>query len=131
MRSDIQVKRVYEVSFQNDGARFLVDRVWPRGIKKEAADLTAWLREVAPSTALRKWFGHDPEKWPEFQRRYTAELAKNAEAWAPLLDAARRGKITLLFGARDTEHNNAVALKNFLENRLKAGRSQRHRATAQ
>lgn len=123
MRSDIQIKRVYETSSATDGARFLVDRVWPRGIKKEAAGLTAWLREVAPSTALRKWFGHDPKKWPEFQKRYTSELEKNPGAWAPLLDAARRGKITLLFGARDTEHNNAVGLKDFLESRLKARRA--------
>ena len=112
------IERAYASTKQNEGKRFLVDHLWPRGMKKENLKIESWLKEVAPSDALRKWFGHDPEKWKEFQKRYFAELKKKAEAWQPLLDAARKGDITLVFGARDTEHNNAVALKSFLEKKL-------------
>ena len=111
----IHTRRVYEPPSPNDGARFLVDRLWPRGVRKEKLALTGWLKGVAPGDALRKWFKHDPAKWPEFQRRYFAELKKNSAAWQPLSEAARRGDVTLLFGAKDEAHNNAVALKNFLE----------------
>ena len=114
----IQLKRAYDLPSADDGARFLVDRLWPRGVRKEALEIVAWLRNVAPSTELRKWFGHDPEKWPEFQQRYRAELADNADAWQPLLDAARAGTVTLVYGAKDTEHNDAVVLKALLEERL-------------
>ncbi len=93
--------------------------MWPRGIKKEDLHLDAWLRDVAPSNELRKWFGHDPAKWDEFRRRYAAELDANPTAWQPLLDAARQGDVTLLFGARDAEHNQAVALQECLEKQLK------------
>jgi len=93
----------------------LVDRLWPRGIKKEKLRLTGWLKELAPTDSLRKWFNHEPAKWPEFQRRYFAQLEKNQMAWKPLLEAVRKGRVTLLFGAKDPEHNNAVALKTFLE----------------
>jgi uncharacterized protein YeaO (DUF488 family) len=118
----IRVKRVYEPVAASDGARFLVDHLWPRGLKKDAVKVDGWLRDVAPSTSLRKWFGHEPAKWNEFQRRYFAELEDKPEAWQPLLKAARQGDVTLVFSARDTEHNNAVALKMFLEKRLKVGR---------
>lgn len=116
----IRVKRVYEPATPEDGQRFLVDRLWPRGLKKEAVHLAGWLKDVAPSDELRRWFGHDPAKWEEFQRRYFAELESRPEAWRPLLEAARRGTVTLLFAARDDRHNNAVALKAFLEARLPA-----------
>lgn len=114
----IKVKRVYASPAPDDGQRFLVDRLWPRGVKKEALQLDGWLKDVAPSDALRKWFGHDPAKWEEFQERYFAELEAKPEAWRPLLEAARQGTVTLLFSARDEAHNNAVALKAFLEARL-------------
>ncbi len=114
----IQTKRVYDHPSPDGTRRFLVDRVWPRGIKKEELHLDAWLRDVAPSNELRKWFGHDPAKWEEFRRRYAAELDTEPTAWQPLLDAARQGEVTLLYGARDTEHNQAVALKEYLEKHL-------------
>lgn len=115
----IRVKRVYEPAASRDGARFLVDRLWPRGVRKEGLRLTGWLKEIAPSAGLRNWFGHDPERWNEFRRRYGSELDRHPEAWRPLLDAAQKGTVTLLFAARDQEHNNAVALKSYLEDKLK------------
>ena len=117
----IQAKRVYDVAGSRDGVRFLVDRIWPRGVKKQDLYLQAWFKDVAPSDELRRWFGHDPAKWDEFRRRYFAELDRNQEAWCPLLEAARKGSIALLYGARDTEHNNAIALKDYLEHALKTG----------
>jgi len=111
----IHVKRVYDPPDAKDGARFLVERLWPRGIKKEALQMQDWLKDVAPSGELRRWFSHDPAKWREFQRRYFKELDGNREAWQPLLQAVRRRNVTLLYSARDTEHNNAVALKEYLE----------------
>lgn len=115
----LKTKRAYDPPEPSDGTRFLVDRLWPRGMKKEALEMKAWLKDVAPSPALRKWFAHDPAKWQEFQQRYRAELASNPEAWHPILDAAKEGNVTLLYSARDTEHNSAVLLKAFLEERLK------------
>jgi uncharacterized protein YeaO (DUF488 family) len=115
----IQVKRVYEPAAASDGARFLVDRLWPRGVKKEALKFEGWLRDVAPSDQLREWFNHDTARWDEFQRRYFAELDEKRDVLQPLLKAGRGGKVTLLFGARDTEHNNAVALKEYLTRRRK------------
>lgn len=117
----IQIKRVYETTVKADGQRFLVERLWPRGIKKEALPLTSWCKEVAPSHELRKWFNHDPAKWEEFQRRYQVELDAKPEAGQPLLEAAKAGNLTLLFSTHDTEHNNAVVLKDFLAERLKTG----------
>jgi uncharacterized protein YeaO (DUF488 family)/ferredoxin len=114
----IRIKRVYDPHEPDDGHRFLVDRLWPRGIKKESLSLDGWLKEMAPSTVLRNWFGHDPAKWEEFCRRYTVELEANSKAWRPLLETARTQTITLLFGAHDMECNNAVALRSFLEARL-------------
>ncbi len=113
--SGIQVKRAYDPPSRDDGSRILVDRLWPRGLTREKLRLTHWLKDIAPSDTLRKWFNHDPAKWKEFQGRYFAELKKNPEALEPLLDAKRNGTVTLLFGAKDTEHNNAIALKDFLE----------------
>jgi uncharacterized protein YeaO (DUF488 family) len=110
----IQTKRAYEPPEAGDGKRFLVDRLWPRGTRKENLRLDGWLKEIAPSDALRKWFNHDPAKWKEFQRRYFAEL-KHSGAWKPLAESAKKSKVTLLFGAKDVEHNNAVALKTFLQ----------------
>src|SRR5215471_14127904 len=97
----ILVKRIYEPPLKSDGARLLVERLWPRGVKKEAARLDAWLREAAPSTALRQWFNHDPAKWAEFQRRYRAELNRHPEVWEPILERAQQGPVTLLFSSRD------------------------------
>lgn len=114
----IAVKRVYETPERVDGMRVLVDRVWPRGLSKNKAHIGRWLKDVAPSTTLRKWFGHDLERWPEFRRRYFRELDSRPEPVAELRALARRGRVTLLFGARDTEHNNAMALKQYLLRRF-------------
>jgi len=111
----IRLKRVYEPATTEDGQRFLVERLWPRGLKKEALKAEAWLKDVAPSDDLRRWFSHDPAKWSEFRRRYFAELDRDPAVAAPLLKAARQGTVTLLYSAHDTEHNNAVALKDYLE----------------
>lgn len=113
----LKIKRVYETATDDDGRRFLVERLWPRGMKKEALKMDAWLKEVAPSNDLRRWFGHDPAKWDEFQQRYRAELAGNPAAWTPIMQALQEGDVTLLYSAHDTEHNNARALQAFLEQR--------------
>lgn len=113
----IRIKRAYEPRARNDGRRILVERLWPRGMKKEALEADAWLKEVAPSTALRKWFGHRVERWNEFRRRYMKELNANPDAWAPLLEASRRGTVTLLYSAHDLEHNGAVVLSEYLGER--------------
>lgn len=113
----IAVKRAYEAPAAKDGCRILVDRVWPRGVAKEDLHLDGWYRELAPSTQLRKWFGHDPERWPEFQKRYAAEL-RSAELRDRLKELAargKRGKVTLVYGARDEEHNQAVVLRDYLK----------------
>jgi uncharacterized protein YeaO (DUF488 family) len=115
MKHAFLMKRVYDGLSSGDGARFLVDRMWPRGIKKSALSSVTWLRDVAPSAPLRKWFAHDPAKWPEFQKRYQAELQKNSTACKPLLEAIQKGDVTLLFAAKDQEINNATVLKKFLE----------------
>lgn len=114
----IKLKRVYDPPADDDGARFLVERLWPRGVKKARVKLDGWLKDVAPSADLRKWFGHDPKKWPEFRRRYLAELRAHPAAWRSLLASARRGRITFVYAAHDVEHNGAVALKAFLDRRL-------------
>jgi uncharacterized protein YeaO (DUF488 family) len=115
----IKIKRVYDDPAKSDGPRFLVDHLWPRGLKKDAVKVKSWIKDVSPSNALRKWFGHDPAKWKQFQRRYFSELDRKPESWQPLMEAAKDNDITLVFGARDTEHNNALALKAYLESRLK------------
>jgi len=117
----IQIKRAYDKPSRADGERFLVDRLWPRGVAKAALDVAAWLKNAAPSTALRDWYGHDPAKWNEFRKRYFAELRANPEAWEPLLRAARKKTITLVYSSRETEINNAAALAEFLDAKLKRG----------
>ncbi len=115
----LRLQRVYGDQVDNEGERYLVERLWPRGIKKEDLPMKAWLKDVAPSTELRRWFGHDPAKWVEFQHRYRAELDKNPKAWQPLVEASKRGLVTLLYSSHDTEHNNAVVLKSYLEEQMK------------
>jgi uncharacterized protein YeaO (DUF488 family) len=115
----IQLKRAYDKGAPEDGRRFLVERLWPRGVKKTDLPLDGWLKDVAPSDALRRWFSHDPAKWNEFQRRYCTELDSRPEASAPILEAARAGRVTLVYSSRDAEHNNAVALKTYLEGRVR------------
>jgi uncharacterized protein YeaO (DUF488 family) len=114
MSRSVRVKRIYEAIDTDDGLRVLVDRMWPRGIARERAALDAWMPEVAPSTELRKWFAHDPERWPEFQARYQAELVNNP-CIAELAAIAARETLTLLYSARDTNHNQAVALAGILD----------------
>ncbi|WP_433965672.1 DUF488 domain-containing protein [Tunturiibacter gelidiferens] len=109
-----ELKRVYEEAAPEDGARILVDRLWPRGLSKEKARVDLWLKEIAPSDELRRWFAHDPAKWPEFKARYKRELKHNAVQLALLRRATGRGRSTLLYGARDTEHNEAVVLQELL-----------------
>jgi uncharacterized protein YeaO (DUF488 family) len=113
----VYLKRAYEPSAPGDGQRFLVERLWPRGVRRAELRLDAWLKEVAPSPELRRWFSHDPAKWSGFKRRYFDELRGREAALAPLREAARRGAITLVYGARDTEHNAAVALREYLARR--------------
>lgn len=114
----IAVKRAYQPSSRNDGYRILVDRIWPRGVAKDNLRLDAWLKDVAPSAELRRWFDHAPEKWDRFKARYFQELEQEPEGLATLLERARTGNVTLIFGAKDEAHNNAVVLKAFLETRL-------------
>lgn len=115
----IRVKRAYLPAEAGDGLRVLVDRLWPRGVRKEKARLDRWAKELAPRDALRKWFGHDPGRWPGFKRRYSRQLGAQREALKPLLAAARKGTVTLVFGAKDEGRNNAVMLKACLEGLLK------------
>ena len=115
----IAVKRAYEPASPRDGTRFLVERLWPRGVRKEALRVKAWLKDASPTTALRQWFAHDPAKWDEFRRRYRRELDAAPDAWQPIVAAARRGRVTLVYSAHDTEHNNAVALQQYVEERLR------------
>jgi len=110
----LRIKRAYEPAAPEDGSRFLVDRLWPRGVKKEALVLTAWLKNAAPSDALRRWFGHDPERWAEFRRRYRAELKSQPKVLQPLRDALARGVVTLVYAAHDEAHNQAVVLREYL-----------------
>lgn len=116
----IALKRVYDAAAPGDGKRYLVERLWPRGIRKESLRIEGWLKDVAPSTELRQWFSHDPAKWTQFRRRYFRELDAHPQAWEPILDAMHGKKVTLIYSAHDTEHNNAVALMDYLEK--KAGR---------
>jgi uncharacterized protein YeaO (DUF488 family) len=113
----LRIKRVYDPPESGDGARFLVERLWPRGIRKDALPMTGWLKEVAPSDGLRRWFGHDPARWDAFRRRYFEELDGHPEAWRPIREAAALGPVTLLFSARDRAHNSAVALAEYLSGR--------------
>jgi uncharacterized protein YeaO (DUF488 family) len=114
----IRIKRVYEPAEPTDGRRILVDRLWPRGIGKGELKLDSWHRDVAPSNQLRKWFGHDPTKREEFKRRYFAELDSNSAAWSTLAELARNGNVTLLYSARDEEHNNAEVLRDYIQSKI-------------
>jgi uncharacterized protein YeaO (DUF488 family) len=108
------IKRVYEPAASDDGLRVLIDRLWPRGLDKEKAAVDLWLKEIAPSPELRKWFGHDPEKWVEFQRRYRAELNERGKEIDLLRERGGKGRATLLYGAKDEQHNHAIVLRDFL-----------------
>ena len=114
----VTLKRAYEPAATSDGTRYLIERLWPRGVKKTALRIDAWLKDVAPSTKLRQWFNHDPRKWPEFQRRYRQELSSNPDGLGVVLGAARKGKVTLVYSSRDSAHNCAVALKKYLDKKL-------------
>lgn len=126
----VQVKRIYEPAAANDGKRILVDRLWPRGLSKETAHYDLWVKDVAPSDALRHWFNHIPERWEEFKVRYFAELAQIPDTWQPIAAAIEESDVTLLFSAHDAEHNNAVALAEFLhlhaKHRTKGVKTARH-----
>jgi uncharacterized protein YeaO (DUF488 family) len=115
----IQIKRTYEAPARADGRRILVERLWPRGMKKESLAADAWMKDVAPSTQLRKWFGHRVERWEEFRRRYRAELDANPAAWKPILESATPDTVTLLYSAHDTVHNGAVVLREYLQGATK------------
>jgi uncharacterized protein YeaO (DUF488 family) len=119
------LKRAYDRASPADGTRFLVERLWPRGVAKAELRLDAWLKDAGPSTALRKWFSHDPAKWTEFRRRYFRELDSRPEAWQPIASAARRGTVTLIYSSHDTEHNNAVALQEYVQGKLIGSGSRR------
>jgi uncharacterized protein YeaO (DUF488 family) len=115
----IWVRRAYEAPTRNDGVRVLVDRVWPRGVSREELEIDEWIRDLAPSTRLRQWFDHDPARWEEFQRRYFQELRGKEGPLRGLLERIQRGRVTLVYGARDPDYNNAVALRAFLEKRIR------------
>jgi len=119
----LQLKRVYEPPSPTDGYRVLVDRLWPRGVSKDGAAIDEWMKEIAPSTELRQWFAHDPAKWPEFRRRFKAELRGREDMLRKLTSMASRGRVTLVFGARDEAHNDAVVLASVVRARM---RRQRH-----
>jgi uncharacterized protein YeaO (DUF488 family) len=110
----IEIKRIYEVPEKTDGFRILIDRLWPRGIKKEDAAIDLWIKEIAPSNTLRKWFNHETEKWPEFQKRYAQELEDKQDLIDEIKEKAKTEKVTLLFGSKEVGHNNAVALLNII-----------------
>jgi uncharacterized protein YeaO (DUF488 family) len=126
----VKLKRVYDPVSRTDGTRFLVERLWPRGLSKEKLHLTAWLKEVGPSTELRKWFDHDPLKWARFRTRYFRELDSQPESWRPILTASRRGMVTLVYSSHDEEHNNAVALKEYLLAKRRPSSASRRPAAA-
>lgn len=115
----IEVKRVYEAADEEDGFRILVDRLWPRGLSKNEARIDLWLKEIAPSDGLRRWFAHDPKRWREFKERYFAELDRKSELVNLIVGKANEGKVTLLYGAKNEQFNNAVALKEYIETRMK------------
>jgi uncharacterized protein YeaO (DUF488 family) len=111
----VTLKRAYDPIAATDGKRLLVERLWPRGLSKDTLKLDGWIREVAPTTELRKWFGHDPAKWRQFRTRYFRELDSQPESWQSIVSLARRGTVTLVYSSHDEEHNNAVALRDYLQ----------------
>jgi uncharacterized protein YeaO (DUF488 family) len=116
---EVRLKRAYEPPLESDGTRVLIDRLWPRGLTKDKVAIDRWLRDIAPSTELRRWFGHDPARWHEFEHRYLAELRRHTDLLDELADLARKGTLTLVFGARDEEHNDAVVLRKLILERSK------------
>jgi uncharacterized protein YeaO (DUF488 family) len=116
----LKLKRAYEPVSNADGTRVLVERLWPRGRSKAQLHVDAWLKEAGPSTELRKWFSHDPEKWPRFRTRYFRELDSRPDAWRPIVSAARRGTVTLVYSSHDAHHNNAVALRDYVRAKMRA-----------
>ena len=122
----IKIKRVYDDPSRGDGKRILIDRLWPRGLKKEDAHIDEWLKEIAPSNELRKWFNHDPDKWVEFKKRFFTELQGRQDEVVGIISSARKGTVTLLFGSKEERFNNAVALQEYIESRVKP--SERKRA---
>lgn len=116
----IQLKRAYEEPRREDGRRYLIDRLWPRGLSKSSLKIDGWLKEAAPSPELRRWFQHDPAKWDEFRRRYCDELDAKPEVWRTLVDAAHQGPLTLIYSARDAEHNNGIVLAEYLAQKMKS-----------
>lgn len=119
----LKLKRVYETESRSDGTRLLVERLWPRGVSKATLRIDSWLKDVGPSTKLRQWFNHDPDRWPTFRTRYFRELDSRPEVWRPIVSAARRGTVTLVYSSRDTDHNNAVALKEYLQSKIRRAKS--------
>lgn len=119
--ANVRLKRAYEAAAADDGTRVLIDRLWPRGVSKQAAAVDLWLKDIAPSTELRKWFGHDPARWAEFQVRYAEEVRGQPDLFAQLSDLARKGPLTLVYSAHDEEHNDAVVLRNLLLGRQGGG----------
>jgi uncharacterized protein YeaO (DUF488 family) len=119
----LRLKRAYDPVSADDGTRVLVERLWPRGLSKAKLHVDAWLKDVGPSTQLRKWFSHDPQKWAQFRTRYFRELDSQPESWRPILSAARRGTVTLVYSSHDEEHNNAVALQQYLQAKRRRGAS--------
>ena len=115
----LKLKRAYEPQSRSDGTRVLVERLWPRGLPKATLRIDAWLKDVGPSTELRQWFSHDPVKWPAFRARYFRELDSRPDAWRPIVSAARRGTVTLVYSSRDMQHNNAVALRDYLQSKIR------------
>jgi uncharacterized protein YeaO (DUF488 family) len=126
----LKLKRAYEPASREDGTRFLVERLWPRGVKKTELRLDAWLKDIAPSPELRKWYSHDVTKWSEFQKRYRNELKQHREALNPVLQAASHGTVTLIYAAHDTEHNSVVVLRDYLEKQTAGKRATRGRKAA-
>ena len=125
----ITLKRAYDPVSRTDGTRFLVERLWPRGVAKTDLRIDAWLKDAGPSTELRKWFSHDPAKWTDFRRRYFRELDSRPEAWQPILSAARRGTVTLVYSSHDTHHNNAVALQQYVQTKSRRSTASNRRVT--
>ena len=127
----LKLKRAYDPATATDGTRILVERLWPRGLSKAKVHVDAWLKDVAPSTNLRKWFGHDPQKWLQFRQRYFRELDARPDAWEPILSKARRGRVTLIYSSHDPLHNNAVALQEYLQAQARQPTASRRPSSAE